>query len=259
MNPLFLSLIAGAALSANADAEPVAAQREMSTDRPDSTESPITVPAGMVQIEAELAAWGRDDDTRSWTFGEINFKYGVTENVDVQLVIPMWQRIREADSVADGFGDITVRTKINLWGNDGGDTAFGIMPFITLPTGADGITADGVEGGLILPFSMDLPGPFGLGLMTELDAVYDDTRDDYDLVWLNSVVLGIELTEKVGAFFELVSVSSFASGADWEGYGNAGFTWQPIPNRLQFDTGVRLGLNEAAEDLVLFVGCSTRF
>ena len=38
-------------------------------------------------------------------------------------------RARAAETT-DGVGDLTTRLKINLWGDDGGTTAFAIMPFI---------------------------------------------------------------------------------------------------------------------------------
>lgn len=241
-------------------AVPVCAEvRPLSTDRPDSTESPYTVPAGMVQIETELATSGRDSGTRSRSFAEFNFKYGLNDFMDLQLVVPTYQRSKTAGETTEGFGDITIRHKTNFFGNDGGPVAFGMMPFITLPSGADGISAGAVEGGIILPVSLELPAPFGLGIMTELDAVHDDETSDHSLTWINSVVLGVDVTDNLAAFFEFLSVSPFASDSNWEGYFNTGITWQPVADRWQLDGGVRLGMNEAAEDLVLFVGCSTRF
>ncbi|WP_166442743.1 transporter [Phragmitibacter flavus] len=240
----------------------VAAQpRELSTDRPDTTESASTVPKGFVQIETELAAYGHDGDTnsKSWAFGEFNFKYGVTDSLDLQLVVSTWQRVEQASDIAEGFGDISVRAKFNLWGNDGGKTALALMPFVTFPTGSDGISSGGTEAGLIIPLAIELPEPFGLGLMTEIDAVYDETTDDHSVEWVNSIVLGIDLIADTGAFIEFVSISSFASDGEWLGYLNTGLTWQPLPDQLQFDGGIRIGTNRAAEDLVFFVGCSTRF
>ena len=80
----------------------------------------------------------------------------------------------------DGFGDDTqIRLKINLWGNDGpqpgfGDTALAIMPFVKFPTGSGDLTNDHVEGGVILPLAVALPDEFGLGLMAEVDVVYNE-------------------------------------------------------------------------------------
>ena len=77
---------------------------------------------------------------------------------------------------SSGIGGVDIRGKFNLWGNDTfekpGATAFGLLPFITLPTDRNnGISPDGVEGGLILPFAVKLTDKFGLGLNTGVHVV----------------------------------------------------------------------------------------
>ncbi len=58
-------------------------------------------------------------------------------------------------------GDLTARLKINLWGDDGGTTAFGLLPYLKFPTSTDSLGNNAVEGGLILPFAVNLPYDFG--------------------------------------------------------------------------------------------------
>src|SRR4026209_2035948 len=68
--------------------------REMSTDRPDKTESPYTVDAGHFQVEMDLFGYTRDHDTaagadsRTETFsvGPVNLKGGLFNNVDLQIL-----------------------------------------------------------------------------------------------------------------------------------------------------------------------------
>ena len=106
---------------------PVEQMRELSTDRPDKTESPYTVDAGHVQVEMDLAAFTYDrhnsdrSDTRieSWSFGTVNLKFGLLNNVDFQIVLEPWSVSRTVErpggrARADGFGDLTFRTKVNL-------------------------------------------------------------------------------------------------------------------------------------------------
>src|SRR5688572_26356852 len=109
--------------------------REMSTDRPDTTESAYTVDAGHFQIEMDLASFTRDRHTperdggsESWSFLNTNFKLGLTNNIDLQIVAPIYTHVRRGP---EGFGDLTLRMKWNLWGNDGGPTALALMPFVT--------------------------------------------------------------------------------------------------------------------------------
>jgi len=116
--------------------------REFSTDRPDKTESPYTLDAGHFQIESDLINFTHDRDTSgggdtrvdAWTFGSLNLKAGLCNRADLQLVLNSYNRVRTEDRAAgtvvkqSGFGDVTLRLKVNAWGNDGGDTAFAAMP-----------------------------------------------------------------------------------------------------------------------------------
>lgn len=105
--------------------------REMSTDRPDKTESPYTVDAGRMQVEADFVTYTRDRDTANgadtrvdaWAVAPINLKFGITHRIDLQTVVESYNHVTTKDHVAgtkvrqSGFGDITTRVKINAWGN----------------------------------------------------------------------------------------------------------------------------------------------
>ena len=110
--------------------------RELSTDRPDKTESAYTVDAGHFQLEADLVNYSYDahntarDHTISESLGiaSFNFKVGLLNNWDVQFVVPTYNVARVRDRRAGardterGFGDFILRSKVNVWGNDGGAT-----------------------------------------------------------------------------------------------------------------------------------------
>src|SRR5690349_13678522 len=52
--------------------------REMSTDRPDTTESPISVDAGHVQIEMDAVSVARDQGVTDLALATLNLKLGLT-------------------------------------------------------------------------------------------------------------------------------------------------------------------------------------
>ena len=154
----------------------------MTTDRPDTTESPFTVDAGRVQVETNLFGYARsrpDEDgavTDSYELVNTNVRIGLTSDTEIGFV---WQpygivRTRQADPVTrfrnHGIGGLDIRGKVNLWGNDAfdkpGATALALLPFVTLPTDDDnGISPEFVEGGLIVPLAIKLcRASFGLGL-----------------------------------------------------------------------------------------------
>lgn len=240
--------------------------REMSTDRPDTTESPITVDAGHVQIESSVFDYGRTKqgglEEEVFTYGAMNLKLGLLNNVDIQFVFDAYTEARTRDTATnttetvEGFSDLQVRLKINLWGNEGGRTALAFFPFIKIPTGSD-LSNDHVEGGLILPMSIELTDRLGLGLMFETDVVYDDESRGYEAEFVHTAVLGLSVTEKLGAFVEYVGVTG-STGFDYQASAVAGFTYG-VSDDLQLDLGARVGLNEAAEDFGAFAGFSVRF
>jgi len=133
--------------------------RELNTDRPDKTESPYTVDAGHTQVEMDLVSYSYDRRNpehearrvQELNFLNTNFKIGLLNNLDVQIVSENFLWVREEDLDADradettGVGDTTLRLKLNVWGNDGGKTAFGVMPFVTLPTASEDLGVEDAE------------------------------------------------------------------------------------------------------------------
>jgi hypothetical protein len=229
--------------------------RSLSTDRPDTTESPYTVDSGHYQFEIEIASFTRDGGEKSYGFGELNLKYGMDESTDVQFVLPLYNHIAGGP---EGFGDVQIRVKRNLWGNDGGETALAVMPFIQLPTGADGISSDEYEGGIIVPLGFEGAYGWSYGIQGQLGVVADSTGSGHNFSFLTSATAARDLTETVGAFFEIVCIWGEGSNATSEYYFNTGLTWGVAEN-LQFDGGIRVGLSNDAEDFTPFFGLSAKF
>lgn len=245
--------------------------REMSTDRPDQTESPHTVDAGHWQLETDLLNYTRDRDrsgggevlTRDLSVAALNLKYGLTSRMDLQLMIDPYVSSRVKDRVAGtadqvaGFGDITTRMKINFWGNDGGPTAFAIMPFVKWPLSASGIRNGRTEGGVIFILGYALPGGWGSAVMTEVDSV-SDGAGGRDTEWINSITFAHDLTAKLGGYVELFTVASNAPGTKWRGQFDVGLTYA-LTDNIQLDAGCNFGLTRSAPDFQPFVGFSRRF
>lgn len=239
--------------------------RDMSTDRPDKTESPYTVDAGRFQIETDLVAYTRDKEA-GFTSSTIdvlpfNAKVGLTSDTDLQIVYGAFSSTRTSGNGASdterGFGDITVRLKHNFWGNNGGRTAFGIMPFVKIPTNSLANLNDDVEGGLILPLAIDLGHGMGLGVMTEIDILKNDTGG-YDPTYVNSATVSFELTQRIGLYVEAYVERSAASGAETVVTIDSGVTFA-VTDNLQLDAGANVGVTDAADDLNVFVGLSQRY
>jgi hypothetical protein len=251
---------------------PAALMREMSTDRPDKTESAYTVDAGHFQIESDLVSYSYDHDVEdgantrvdAWTVAAINFKMGLLNNVDLQTVVEAYNHITTDDLAVgqktrqSGFGDITSRLKINLWGNDGGTTALAVMPYVKFPTSQDDIGNNSIEGGLIVPMAVELPHGFGLGLMTQVDFVRDVDDSDLHTEFVNTITVGRDLVGNLGGYIEFYTAVSTEDDADWVGTIDVGLTYGWTEN-LQLDAGINIGVTRSADDFNPFVGISYRF
>lgn len=240
--------------------------REMSTDRPDKTESPFTVDAGRVQIETDLVSYTRDSrdglTSRAWNVAPFNVKIGLAHDTDLQLVYGAFSHVRTSGpGVAErdsGFGDLVVRVKRNVWGNDGGETSLAVMPFVKVPTGTMSSLNDDVEGGVIVPLAIDLGRGMGLGLMTEIDILKNESGRGYAPTFVNSATVSVALTERLGMYLEAFVERSAERGAETVVTIDGGVTFA-MTEHLQLDAGANVGVTEAADDLNVFVGMSRRF
>ncbi len=235
--------------------------RALSTDRPDATESPFTVDAGHVQIEASVAAYSRVDAvTTEWNVAPVNVRVGLRSDFELQFLFDGYLQSRTAASATapvmtrTGFGDVTLRAKYNCWGNSGSGSAFGILPFLKLPTNSGGVGNRSFEGGLILPVSLSF-GVWSVSAMTEIEWVRNSADNGYAAAWTNSVSIGRELSSKLAAFAELASTAG--EGGHVFGF-NCGLTYA-VHADLQLDCGANFGLSRAAPDLAVFGGVTVRY
>jgi hypothetical protein len=244
------------ALLCGINSSPAAELRPMSTDRPDTTESPYSVDAGHYQFEMEIAAWTRDGgEPAEFSLGELNAKYGLNASTDLQVVLPVYTHVHDGP---EGFGDVQIRLKHNLWGNDEGSNALAVMPYVKLPTANGDLGNGDFEGGLIVPFGFEVPAGWSCGVMGEVDLESDEDGGGYNLLGLVSATASHGVTENTGVFFELVGILTPESADEHEAYFNTGMTWG-VSDTWQLDGGIRVGLTGASADLVPFLGASTKF
>jgi hypothetical protein len=244
--------------------------RELSTDRPDQTESAFTVDAGHFQVEMDMGsatfdhdrAGGGNAQTTAWGT-LINLKAGLLNNADIQFVIEPYVQWRSEDlvgGVADessGVGDFQTRLKVNLWGNDGGKTALAVMPYVKWPLPASSLRNGETEGGVIIPLAVELPLGWGMGLMTEFDFVADGSSG-FDTEYFNTITLSHDLAGNLGGYIEFAALVTPEGGGEWQGQADLGFTYALNAN-TQFDLGCNFGVTSSAPDYAPFIGIALRF
>ena len=280
LHPLVLSAL-GAVNAAGTDAgtadksqytlfnpTPRALMREMSTDRPDLTESAFTVDAGHFQIEMDAVNYAYNHDssikTETLSIGVMNLKAGLCNRADVQLILEpyTWVRIRDGGAGTTerhrGFGDITTRVKVNLWGNDSGPTALAVLPFVKFPSNQNDLGNDAVEGGLIVPFAAELPAGWGMGATTVMGYLEDGDGSGHHPEFINTITFGHDIAGNLAGYAEFFSLVSTDDDAPWIGSVDLGLTYG-LTEDIQLDAGINIGVTSAADDFNPFLGISWRF
>jgi hypothetical protein len=243
--------------------------RTFSPDRPGKAQGPYTVDAGHFEIESDIATYTHDvtasQSTRSITVGAPVLKLGLTNWADLQLGFTLYGETRTSDrilggtTVARGFGDMLIGSKINLLGNDGGDQALALLPFVKLPTAAQNLGNDGVETTIFVPYTHALPDDWGLTLEPVFSLLRNVRNQGYhaDVAYIASVSHQLLFDTLTGSLEIFVQTSGDRQNKTFYTLDPA-LAWLVTPN-LQLDGGVSVGLNDAAPDLNLYVGISARY
>jgi hypothetical protein len=248
---------------------PSGEMRDFTPDRPNVTNGPYTVDPGHWQLEVGLFEYTRDrynsDGVRldSFAAGDTNIRLGLTSYAEVDFLFTAYTCILTTDKVTgihsqqSGFSDLTVRSKINLFGDDGGFFAIGLIPSLTLPSGADGIGGRGFAGGVGLPVQFNLPADFQLGMEGTVQTIHEPGGGSH-FDYLNSVSLTHPITKKLSTYVEFATDISTAAHSSWIGTVDTALVYQPV-NNWELDAGVNIGVTKAANDLFTFIGAAWRY
>lgn len=240
--------------------------RSMNTDRPAKSSSPITVDAGHVQIETDLFNYTHSNaggvTTRLYTTADPLLKLGLTDHVDLEVQFTGYNRLDTAVPGGGSFrqsgaGDLYLRTKVNLFGNESGP-ALALIPYVKIPTAAEGIGNGHTEGGLIATYSHPLPMGFTLTVSPEVDVLKNYADSGHHFNFTQVINLGHPVGPNVTVYGEFYS----ALGTDARTppvYTLDGAVAWAVNDTLQLDVGANLGLNRAAPNLQLYTGISKRF
>ena len=236
--------------------------RELTPDRPDKTESPYSVDAGHFQIEADFVNFTRTTLNASSStealYGNFLAKAGLNRTMDLQFGFsPLAVTQVGGGGSQTGMTDLTVRLKWNLMGNEGGDFAFGLLPFVSLPTSGQGTK---IAGGLSLPTGYSLPFGFEGGAMATvtLDPATEVGASGYFASLSTMATFGHDIVGPVGGYVEFFNTLPQFKTEGWVATLDLGLTYGVNPH-LQFDAGVNLGVTDASDAVNAFTGVTARF
>jgi hypothetical protein len=239
--------------------------RDMETDRPDVTESPFTVDAGHIQYETDLFKMEREKDEltdqHTVLLNQANLKIGLTNSTSLQIGFQTFVLQKEKDletgevTRSHGVGDMTIRIKQNLIGNDGGNFAIAVLPYIKFPT-AKYTHESKYEGGIIVPMHLTLPGEWNLGSQIEGDRLQDKEGKQSHTELLQSLTVSHEIIKHLDGIAETYYTYNMKDH-HWSNWINAAAQVE-VSDNFKLDVGFNYGLQHDAEKNY-FVGTSIRF
>ncbi len=254
------------------DPTPIDLRRPYNTDRPSKTDSAYTIDAGVFQIETDVVNWTLDENNvarkdirvRTWIIGQTNFKVGLTNWMDLQIFPQIYVDRRTSGEdfgkplEQSGFGDTTVRLKINLIGNDGGDTVVAFLASLKIPSNMNHLGNSLYEPAVEIPACRLLPGGFTLFGMTRIDILDEPHSSDRRVQWSNPIGVSRAIIGNVSGYLEFYDAVSSGRHHPWVGTADAGLIYQVTPN-FSVDVNSFFGLTRSADDYNVFIGFGRRF
>jgi hypothetical protein len=233
--------------------------RKFRTERPDKTRTAYTIDAGHVQLESELLTFLNSAETKGVEALLGNFRIGLTNKTELQFQVGTYISEKEKHGRdtqwRNGFGNITTRFKYNLLGNDSGRFAAAIMPFVTLPTAGAGLGPDKAKYGFVIPLDYALSDTWRTGMMLGMN---QSSQSRNSSEYVGSASLSHLFFEKLWVYGELYH--SRRDVSETQQITTADFVFQyEFTEKFNMDLGTFLGLTEASEKQVYFVGATWLF
>ena len=224
---------------------PARAQSEslIVTDRPDFTESSVTIPVGSVQVEGGFT-YTESGGVSETNGSELLIRWSPTRRFEFRFGAPDFVLSEGAGGVADpslGF-------KVQL--GPAGPWALVLTVSTSLPLGDDRLGADDPEPKAILTTGRNL-GVFSLA--SQIAAGWDSEEER--LLFGGTVVLGTGLTKRLGGFAEVALNETPGGEAAVLAHSGLTFTAAPL---IQLDLHVAAGMTDTAPDWLFGAGLVLR-
>ncbi|MCF8374151.1 MAG: transporter [Bacteroidales bacterium] len=234
------------------------------TDRPDQTESSVTVPKGSLQIETGYVFENTSKDYTSQSIAGTLLRFGLSNNLELRVGAGYMNDNYDEEInglVADvllpeydfkGFTPFMIGAKINIGEENGIVPEMAILTEFTLGgTGDDVFYEDAMGTKVLFSFSHTLTDFLSFGY--NLGAKYDGNQAAANLLY--SFVLGASAFNKLGAFVEVYG-SSIKNNLPDHRF-DAGITYL-LTDNLQLDLSGGIGLSDISPENFIGAGFSYR-
>jgi len=225
------------------------------TDRPDFTESAVTVPRGDVQLESGYT-FTRAEDGDEHALGEILLRIGLVERLEARIGLGSHAWMTAAGNDPSGFEDPSLGLKAVLAQEETAGVAAAVLAATSIPIGDRDVGEDDWQPEIKLAVSRGLSEALALAANAGY-ARASEGGEGFDQ-GSASLSLGMGLSERWGAYAETYGTFPVSPSGDDEAVLNGGFTFLVHP-LLQLDARAGAGLTDAAPDFFLGVGIARRW
>jgi hypothetical protein len=217
------------------------------TDRPDFTESPLSVDPGRVQLEAGYT-FSRASEVTLHSFGEVLVRVGTLSRLELRLGLNSFG-LSDAEATESGFEDVVLGAKVEL--AEGLALLFGAA----FPTGSGAFGERGVRPQATLAMGWSLSPALSLG--ANLGGASARVGDERYGLLSGSLAVGLGLTERAGLYAEVFGFAAPSASEANIAFLNGGVTVL-ITDDLQLDARVGVSLDDPGPNYFFGAGFGWR-
>jgi hypothetical protein len=250
---ILLGPLLAAFLASQASAQQTAgtAPEDLGADRPGIGVGADVVPPGEFQIEAGISlASGRDGPTTTGVFvgGSPLLRLGLVSRVEVRFDGDGFRRESSRTGggqrgIVQGLSDFEAGLKIGVVAEGRVRPKVAVLPSLSLPVGADGLSAGSANPSLVLAWSKNLPRSLTVGGNFAFASIKDS--QGRLLRQVHSLVVGFPIARRLGGFAEVYRLSSATRDAPANWAFDAGLAL-PLGGNAQLDVEVGHTLHSVA-------------
>lgn len=228
--------------------------QEIITDRPDQTESAVTVPKGSLQIESGVlfGFTNKEGFSERQVFIPTNlFRFGIRKGIEFRLAAQL-ESLKNKTSFEEtnGFSDLEVGTKIQIFKKEQVNTEIAFLTHLLMPVGSEGLTNDKFGSVSKLAAALEVGPKLSIGY----NLGYNNFGSGKgDLTY--SISTGFRLNKQTGLYIEpfgeIVELEKHLLNID------AGFTYL-FKDNFQLDFSFGSGLNNTMTYMALGLSWNTK-
>lgn len=230
---------------------------KIDTDRPDQTESAVTVPKKWMQFELGLGFQKTNAFENEFQHPTLLSKYGITKTIEFRLITTLITNTDSNNSLAKkretGLSPVEVGAKIALWEEKNFLPKTSLLFHVTIP----GLASKKFKADKLAPnfrFSMQHTVSNLIGIGYNLGSEWDGFTNE--ATWVYTFAPGFNISEKWYAYAEVFGFISKQNAPEHNIDGGIAYY---ISSDFKVDLSSGFGISKAAPDWYVAIGASFRF